>query len=107
MERNSHHTPATRAAIGLGRRRGYDYERAALAARALLYAGLPSNDRLLRLAVDEALELAPPGSRHSWELLSEALAAGRRVKVMSYPTSFTTPFDPALVAEVDAIFEPE
>lgn len=83
-----------------------DYRTAAVAARALMYSG-ETDDPLFRVAVEGALRFAPEGERGSWRRIVEALAAGRRFKVSTFPASFRQPVDPGLVAAVDAIFEQE
>lgn len=105
MRQGTHHSPKSRAAIAVGVKSRLDYHEASAVARALLYGH--GDDELLRLAVGEALALAPDGMKRSWQMIANALARGRRIKRSAFPFHLILPADDELVRDVESAFEPE
>jgi hypothetical protein len=94
--------PETRVKIGRSVHRTDQYKQASTFARGLLY-GNADRDLALK-AVRAALRLAPEDDRPAWLGWQRALVKGHRIKIISYPCTFTTPPSLELVAGIEQAF---
>ncbi len=93
MKAGTRHSAETVAKISEGVKARRGYHDAAQAARLLLFTrDLPADDRLLLHAVREAQRLAPDDAhRRHWQRFLDALEAGRKIRISSFPVSFSFP----------------